>query len=771
MFNGNFADTGRVIYDPDSYGAIFGTRQPFPGGLIPGNRINPTASAFSKYYLAGESLTITPNNVSGNPRNTLNDDQEGIRLDMAPGLRQQLSVQLFHQNSPTGQPGLFPFTGLQYVNRSGLAMLQHTWSISPNLVNSLRAGFVSNTATGGSQGLSLGPSLSSIGVMNTIATQGVSEIDLQGYSSFGTSNGFAGNTDDSWHIGEEVSYVRGKHNLKFGGDLGYRREWGLNSNANALGVLAFQPIFTAQLTQNAKGQPVPQPGTGDSWADFLLGTPASGRVSGLPPVQYRSTRLHPFFQDTWRITRDLTLNYGISWYMETPPDPQGPARNFIHGFSEVTGLVTYAALRQLNPQAVATDRNNFAPRLGIAWKPGFAKSTVVRAGAGVYYSEFPWWVELFPLLLSPAFPGGTAFTNSSTNPSPQYVLGKNIFLPQNPATLTANYAASVAPGTLASGIDLHFRTGYISQWNLSVQRGLGNAGSVELSYLGASSHRLVNERDISQCRPAPDLYCSSATKPWPNYSFLPWIDSSGNSSYEGVIAKYERRTGKGLNLQIAYTFAKTLADAWQSSANPYAQIASCLKCDKGPASFDVRHRAVASAVWELPFGRGRRFGGLAPRAAEQAFGGWNIIAISTFATGQPLYLTAPNSTGGLVFDQLPDRVCDGRSSRLSSNVRSNGFLWFDTRCFPLASVGYFGNSGRTVVTGPGLNNWDIGVEKSFALTERDSTRLLFRGELFNAFNHTQFQQPDAGAGDGANFGRISGTRPARLIQLGLKVLW
>jgi hypothetical protein len=180
---------------------------------------------------------------------------------------------------------------------------------------------------------------------------------------------------------------------------------------------------------------------------------------------------------------------------------------------------------------------------------------------------------------------------------------------------------------------------------------------------------------------------------------------------------------------------------------------------------------VASAVWEIPFGRGRRFGGAMPTAADLVTGGWTLTAIATFATGQPLYLSAPNRTGGLVFDQLPNRVCNGQNGRLSGDLRSNGFLWFDTSCFPLAPIGYFGNSGRTVMSGPGLDNSDVGVEKSFTFADSKFPTLQLRAEMFNAWNHTQFQQPDAMAGDGANFGRISAALPPRLIQVSLKLLW
>jgi hypothetical protein len=132
-------------------------------------------------------------------------------------------------------------------------------------------------------------------------------------------------------------------------------------------------------------------------------------------------------------------------------------------------------------------------------------------------------------------------------------------------------------------------------------------------------------------------------------------------------------------------------------------------------------------------------------------------------------LSAPNQTGSTLLNSLPNRVCDGRNSRLSGNIRNNGLLWFDPSCFPVPAVGFFGDSGPTVINGPGLNNWDIGVQKSFVA--REPVRLELRAELFNAWNHTQFQQPNGNSGAGANFGRISASQPPRLIQLALKGTW
>jgi hypothetical protein len=768
MFAGNFSATGRIIYDPASYRPDSMSRQPFPNFTIPATRINPVARNFLQYYLPGTSLANRPSNVYGNPRSTLSDDQGGLRVDAALSARSQLFGQFFQQNTPSDQAGLYPLSGLLYQNESTLAMVQHTWSLTPNTVNSLRLGFLRNAAVGGNEAEGLGPILQQIGVTNTFDREGVSAVNLQGYSSFGRANGEVGNRDTTWQLDEEFSYVKAGHSLAFGAGLRYRRGWHLNGNSSALGVLSFQPAFTAQLAVNSQGQPSPVANTGDSFADFLTGLPVSGLLLGLPVVQFRATQFVPFFQDTWRLTRNLTLNYGVSRFLETPPNPQGWARPFVHGFDPSTGLLTYAGLGQVNPQSVATDKNNFSPRFGLAWKPSVLKATVIRAGAGIFYSEFPWLFAPYPITGSPVG-AGQSFTNPLTQPVPTYALGANVFPPAASGGLTSSYAANLPQGTTASLLSPNFRTTYAGQWNVSVQHNLFQNDFIEVSYLGSSAHRLPNPVDLGQCRPSASLYCDPATRPWPRYGLLLDADSTGNSSNEALIAKYEHRMTQGLNLRFEYTFAKALSDTWQAALSSSNQITICRRCSKGPDTFDVRHRAVGSAVWELPFGRGNRYGTAMPRWADAVAGRWTITGISVFSTGQPVNLSAPNQTGSPFIVPLPNRVCDGRSHQLAGNIRNNGFLWFDPTCFQVPAVGYFGNSGATVLSGPGLANWDLGVEKYFPL--RETPRLQFRAEMFNAWNHAEFQQPNGNAGTGANFGRISATRPPRLVQLSMKFFW
>jgi hypothetical protein len=766
MFAGNFAATGRIIYDPGTYQTASGIRAPFPNFTIPANRINPVAGNLLAYYLPGSSLSMRPANIFENPRNTLNDDQGGARVDIALSSRSQLLGQFFRQNVPSVQRGLFPLSGLLYQNESTLAMVQHSWSLSAAAVNTLRFGFLRNVALGGNEAAELGPLLNQIGITNTFERNGVTAVNLQGYSSFGRANGEVGNRDNTWQFDEEFTFNKSGHSLAAGAGLRYRRGWHLNGNATALGSLMFQSVFTSQLAANAQGLPAPVVGTGDAFADFLLGFPFNGNLVGLPVVQFRGTQFTPFVQDTWKLTRNLTLNYGISWYLETPPAPQGWAQGLVHTLDTNTGQVKYAGLGQTSSQIMETDWNNFAPRLGFAWNPGFGRNTVIRAGAGIYYSEFPWLFAPYPLISPSPVGAGQNFTNSLTNPIPAYSLGVNVFPPSTLSGLTNSYASNLPPATLVTLLNRHYRTTYASQWNLSIQHNVRRNDFVELTYIGSSAHRLPNVVDMGQCRPTGTLLCDPATKPWPRYGLILYQDGSGNSSNQALISKFEHRMEKGLNLRFEYTLAKAQSDAWQAANLSGDQITNCRRCSKGPTNFDVRNRAVASAVWDLPF----QHGGSSTEWQSLLIAGWSMTAITTFSSGQPVPLKAPNQTGSPFITPLPNRICDGRSDQLAGDVRGNGFLWFDTSCFAIPGVGYFGNSGSTVLPGPGINNWDLGVQKFFPV-RGDATKLQFRAEMFNACNHAQFQQPNGDAGAGANFGRISATRPPRLIQLALKVLW
>ncbi len=175
---------------------------------------------------------------------------------------------------------------------------------------------------------------------------------------------------------------------------------------------------------------------------------------------------------------------------------------------------------------------------------------------------------------------------------------------------------------------------------------------------------------------------------------------------------------------------------------------------------------ITSLIWELPFGRGRKFGAGMSRALDMAVGGWTLTAITTFQTGTPIIMSSPNRTGSPFVTHRPNRLCDGKLD--SIDIRADR-RFLDPVCWATPEQGHFGNSSRNPLLGPGLNNWDVGIQKFFAI--REDVRLQFRTELFNAFNHAQFGHPNADTGSGANFGLVGGARSPRLIQFGLKLVF
>jgi hypothetical protein len=685
----------------------------------------------------------------------LNDDQWSFRGDYAVSGRHMIAANAIFENSPAIQGGIFPLAGSFFPSDTQMAVVQDTLTISPTLVNLARIGFSRSSVFSKGEGAAGPPILDKLGVPGTLDARGVSGISIQGYSGFGRSSGPLGDVDDSYQLDEGLNWNHGNHSFQFGAGIRYHRTLQQNANANALGSLSFQTVFTAQLARNASGQLAPRANTGNAFADFLLGIPTSGQVVGLQPFHYRYTEWFPYVQDSWKASRNFTVNWGLSWYYGSIPNPRGADRKVPHAFDFHTGLLQYAALGQVDPKIIKPDYKDWTPRAGFAWRPLFLKNTVIRTGAGIYYATGA-LIEAQFGMVAPPFQNSLSVTNDQFQPAPAYVLGRNVFPVISLPALTENFAANLPPGFTPFAVSPDLKTPYVSQWNLSIQHTFGNNDLVQIDYLGTSGHRQQDRYDVDQCRVTATGKCDAATRPYPRYNYILFSNNTGNLTYEAIIARYQHQFSRGLTVLANYTFAKAITDGWEGGGSTQSQIASCRRCDRGPVSYDVPHHFVASAIYELPFGRGA------------LAGGWAVNAIFTLAAGNAITVTAPNRSGSNFTSVRADRLCDGRSDQLSGNVRSNGGRWFETSCFAAPQPGFFGNSGRGVLFGPGINNWDIGVQKNFRLAE--AARFELRGEFFNAFNHTQFSNPNANAGD-LNFGIISGARAPRLVQLGGRFLW
>jgi hypothetical protein len=316
------------------------------------------------------------------------------------------------------------------------------------------------------------------------------------------------------------------------------------------------------------------------------------------------------------------------------------------------------------------------------------------------------------------------------------------------------------------------RNPYVDQWSFGIQREIMKNTVAELNYVGSKGHNLLMRINIAQALEyTPDNPTVAGRKPFPNFGV--YIDStwSGTSKYNGLNAKLEHH-GRDLLATFAYTWSKSTdskSAAAGIGASGYNGWQGFLDnhnpgLDYGLSDFDVDHRAVASFVWNLPFGKGQRFGGSSSRAKEAIVGGWQVNGIYTWQRGFPITIQAADL--GNVFDSFGTN-----RANLSGDPTAGGGTieqWFNTGAFSQPALGQFGNTKRNFLRGPGINNLDLALFKNFDVSH--GARLQFRFESFNAFNHPQFTDVATNLTDPA-FGRVTGARAGRINQLGLKLIW
>ena len=770
MFTGDFSELSTIIYDPATYDSNTGKRQPFSGNVIPSGRINDMAKKLLPYYVS--AAKYGNQNLVGHPVTTDNYDQYGTRIDANLDSRNNLFSQYVNENSPTVNAALFPLAGYGFPLSTHFFSSQLTSTLTPHLVNEFRLGFLHTLVF--NAGATQTDVQGKMGFTGTADTNGVPGIYLSGFNvsgatastpSFGRAQGLIGNIDNQYQMHEGINLLKAKHEMSIGADLNYVRTVQESSNFFSRGGVYFNPIYTAQLAPNSTGQLAPVAGTGNSFADFLLGMPLNGSVTSMPRTHFRWTAVSPYVQDTWRVLPKLTLNLGLGWNVSTPPNAVGN-ENYPHAFDFKTGKVKFAALGQISPEVYGIDLNNFAPRVGLAWQPGFLRGTTIRAGAGSYYPAENAIYELFAITAP-----GVAIVQSITNQSsvtPTYVLGQNVFPPMSQVKITQDYADNIK-GTLFN-LDTNLRTTYINQWSFAIQRDLTKNMIAEIDYIGTQSRKLPIRWNADDCSVPNSLICDQSVRPYKQFNYIYAAADEGTSSYNALVAKIQRQFTNGLSFVANYTWSKALSNTEQGGA-PVGlnQRGVCLSCDKGMTGYNIPQRLVASGVWELPFGKGKRYVSDISSAVNQLVGGWTLDAIATFSQGFPFTVLAASSTSmDPMTNYRADQLCDGRSSLKNKDVRSNGHYWFDTSCFAKPKPNYFGNSAPNIITGPGVNNWDIGAGKLIEL--RETMALQFRADAFNAFNHTQFLNPDSNMSD-TNFGKITTVSPSREFQLSLKLLW
>lgn len=786
MFGGDFSSLTTPIFDPATFNPATGQRTQFAGNVIPTSRINSASKALLAYYLPGSSLATTPSNVSGTPRTTLNSDQFTGRIDYDLNSRNQFFFQGNWLNSPANNLGLFPGQGTAFPLDTELVNIGWNWTMSPTKTNELRLGVIRDSVY--DEGLPVNGLETSLNITGTGDPNGVPGININGFAGFGTSTGLIGNLDNIYQIHDSFNWLHGNHQIKFGAEIAYLRTIQSSANANARGVFTFNNTFTTQLASNGAGGYSTVANTGSSFADFLLGDLTSGQSIAMPRTHVRWTTAYPYVQDTWKIKPNVTMNFGLAWFGNTTPNPSGPDKGLFHSFDFTAGKPVFAALGQTNPEVYPMTMTNWAPRVGIAFQPSFLKDTSVRAGWGIYYTTQQ-AVNIQYAVVSQYTTINNAVSN--TQPNPTYVLGQNALPSVTVGQITQAQANSITGPIqyLAST----YKSPYISQWTFDIQHTFATKYLLDIGYIGNAGFRLpVNYNPFDCSAPGSNL-CMDSNNPYNGkFSYMQDVDTIGFGNYNALLVKFQRQFSNGLSLFANYNWSKALSASQEGSNGTLNQRRSCLPyCDYGLTTFDVPQSLVISAVWELPFGHGRRFGSHIHPVVNAAVGGWDVDIITTMQRGNPFNITAPNNTAWSPGVVRANTYCNGRTLLANKDIRNNGHYWLKAQtagqteaqgnCYvdpsldpvnrtgpnntlPAGARAAFGTTSFDSMIGPGLNNWDIGLHKSFSLYKE--TKFTLRGEFFNAWNHAQFANPSSGV-SANNFGQVTATQhDARQVQIG-----
>jgi outer membrane receptor protein involved in Fe transport len=741
------ATNALAILDPVS-------NAPFPGNRIPANRISAVSRNFSK-FTPQPNANVGGRNYVATRSTSRDDDQWGIRLDHQISARDSIFGRYTDYDSSLFRPGLIPLGGSVFPYAGRNTVFQHSHIFNPRVLNVFKFGY-SWTRVFNSWEIAPTSIANEIGIKIKQVPEeyGMPGVGLAGGYSVGGGSGInQGGYDNLFQFSDTLSWVRGSHSLKFGADirvLKFDERLGLSNN----GSFTFDGRYT-----------------GNSVSDFLLGNPAAMSAQiGLGVGLWRQKSLNFFVADDWKITPRLTLNFGIRYEYDQPwyhrDHREGyfdtSLKKFVVGFSrdqspikrDIPGIVFQPDLRA---GIWFPDRNNWAPRLGFAYR--FGDSTVIRGGYGVFYSktqgnELQFKVNAPPLVFAASLTGSTG--------APNLLWDRDAF--PDPAS------PDFPVGTLAPfSVDPRDRTPYLQQWNLGVERALTSTVLLEVSYAGSKGTKLTERVNINQAvlpsNPAA-ITPILGRRPFPEFGDILSANWQENSNYHALQTRLEKRFSSGLSFLLGYTWSHAIDTASRGSGGSWHQNIYNLRDDRGNADFDVRNRLTFSSVYHLPFGRGRRYLSKSTALVNTLAGGWSVNGIASFMTGNWFAVTVTGdraNVGGFPY-QRANRSCDGNFSRDKRTIDR----YFDTSCFQVTQLGTFGNSGRNIVEIPGINNWDVSFAKEFPLRER--VRLQFRAEFFNFFNHAQFGQPDLGVQSNF-FGQIRSARDARISQVALKLLW
>ena len=783
MFTGDFSEIlpGTVIHDPV-------TGQPFPGNVIPANRIDPVSLSLLEYYHSSTLPGLTNNHVQDN---TQPFDRKGyvVRADFHESSSSQWMARYNWGDDAQSSQGI-GLAGSKTVTNYKQWSASNTRTLSSTLVNDARFGYTTFFNSIGTLSAFTNDVVGGLKIPNLKSgdpvTWGIPSIAFTGFNGIGdiTDGPFAVDNNTLQFV-DKLTWLKGRHTIGMGAEY-TRQHFNQVGNQFSRGSFEFQANRTKNPANNTGGY---------AFAEFLLGMPFRTSVAlAVAEGKFERNLFHAFVDDNWKVTNKLTLLAGLRYELTPPftntlgnyftvhlptidfslnqPKSQWPtlARQGDNCTDPYAGLslrwtVTPVACAKdlgLNNNLRETKFKNFAPRLGATYALG--PRTVVRTGVGLYYMEDIGNAEYFDMARITA---ARVDTQASAT---------NLVTWANAAP---GGGTAAVPQTLTWAAAYEHNTPRTWQYLVNVERQIATHWSVELGYLGSQSRHLYGFQTLNQALPGPRNSIQSRV-PYPTFGVISYVHDEGKGHYNAFSIRATRRYNDGLSLNTSYTLAKSVDNTSgtrvQGFDTLFPQDSRCLSCETGPSSFDVRHRWVLGAVYELPVGKGKMVN-INNGLVDGILGGWQVSTNTTISSGVPQTLSAgsvPSGTNALVSDRPSySGVGNGYAADRSPS------RWYDPASFVLAPEGEFGTVGRNSMTTPHLQQIDLSLAKNFVLA--NGHRLQARVEAFNVFNIPVWGAPNGnilagaafpGAPENAahqGFGVITSTAlPMRQIQFGLK---
>lgn len=757
MRSGDFNGVAR-IYDPRTYNAATNSRTLFLNDVIPADRIDPVAKNLLQVFALPNIPGQLVNNLRVNNLSVQVLDQWDGRIDHTFSEKDsafarytfgRADVTLPHDLPLASNGVLNPLSFTGSSNRlnhapSTQATLQEIHSFSPSLVNQLALGYTRwyLQVTPVDLGNYTSEKLGLLGSNTSFVASGLASLGFSGYTGYSSSSVPEIIPQNTYQISDTMSLIHGAHSLKFGFSA-VRNAFGFFQLGNASGSLSYSGTYT--------NNPASPSGTGNPWADFLLGLPVSSSKASLPQgVPYLTyTEYAGFGQDQWRATERLTVTLGGRYDLFTPPVER---YNRQSDFNPSNGGLDIAGQNGVSRGLIHTQKHDFSPRVGLAYRIG--NKTVVRSAYGLYYFNEQGTGGSARLFIN--YPFSQSYSVSCTALVPCLTTAQGV-----PNTLSSSNLPSAVYIPTANP------TANMQQWNLTVERQLGSSMVMRGSYVGTRGNHLSIALDEDVAYPGPGSV--PLRRPYPQYGSISSWEPVGISTYHALELSAEKRFAKGLSFTAGYTWSRSLdegggGNSASAESRNNVQNPRDIKSEYGLSDFNFSHRFTLAGVYDLPFGRGRKFLANSNPLLNTVAGGWQLTSIVTAQSGPPGSLSMATSTSNTGTFQYPDRVCDGNLPKDQRTVQH----WFDTNCFKAPAQYTFGNAGRNIIIAPGYVDWDLGAHKDFRITERFG--LTFRAEFFNLLNKPNFGYPSTSIGS-LSQGVISSVGPARQIQGALRLHW